>query len=305
MAVFVTCSCGRRFQVPETYAGNIARCPTCGSTQPIRGAGEGPETNAPDTVEGMKLRLEVVEEDVSADPRPERPRREAPARRRRSGRARRWRVPFLSRLAGWTRWVNLWVLLVPLLLGFILIVESIREFGLSSGASERPQALTLEQLAAQGPRGNNHVALTGFTPGESIVAYYRDRRSRLVRLFEGKGKPPQTWETTHVPLFVGPDRRRIVAVVVAARVRSESDFTAWRTRQEIRGMIDGKIAPDRETGTALAELYPGADLSNCYYIHEGRTPMSSGLATAWLWGGICLTLLTVLALALRIFYPSW
>ncbi len=33
--------------------------------------------------------------------------------------------------------------------------------------------------------------------------------------------------------------------------------------------------------------------------------MSSGLATAWLWGGICLTLLTVLALALRIFYPSW
>jgi len=305
MSDVVTCSCGKQFRVPDSYAGRIARCPACGSTQPIRSSGESPETNALNTVEGMKLRVEVVEQDVSVDSRSKRPRQEAPSRRRRSRGAKRWRVPLLSHLASAARWVNLWVLLVLLFIGIALIVESIREFRLSSGASERPQALTLEQLAAQGPRGNNHVALTGFTPGEKIVAYYRDSRSRIVRLFEGKGKPPQTWETTHVPLFVGPDRHRVVAVVVAAGVRSESDFTRWRTRQEIRGMIDGKIAPDRETGTALAELYPGADLSNCYYIYEGRIPLAEGLATVYLTAGIILTLLLVLSLALRFFYPIW
>src|SRR5262245_51238791 len=114
MSDVVTCSCGKQFRVPDSYAGRIARCPACGSTQPIRSSGESPETNALNTVEGMKLRVEVVEQDVSVDSRSERPRQEAPSRRRRSRRARRWRVPLLSHLASAARWVNLWVLLVLL-----------------------------------------------------------------------------------------------------------------------------------------------------------------------------------------------
>src|SRR5262249_17455965 len=159
---------------------------------------------------------------------------------------------------------NIWVLLVPVFLGFVFLVESIRERSLSAGASDRPQALTLEQLATQGPGGNNYVALTGFTPGEGCVAIYTDRRHRIIRLIEREKPPPSTWELTEAPLFLGADRRRVVAVVEAERVTTESEYEAWRSRREIRGMITGKLVPDSKTGHALQELYPGVDLSNCY-----------------------------------------
>jgi hypothetical protein len=162
--------------------------------------------------------------------------------------------------------------------------------------------LTLEQLAAQGPGGNNHVVLTGFTPGEGCVAFYTDRRHRIIRLIEGEKPPPSRWELTEAPLFLGPDRRRVVAVVEAERVTTESEYESWRNRREIRGMITGKLVPDSKTGHALQELYPGVDLSNCYVLVEGRTPMSVHWTGIWLMSGMVLLLLAGTGLALRFLY---
>lgn len=280
--------CGETCMALQGTVGQTFRCPAC--------VGQDRAPPAPG--------LDVVEEIVEEEEAPRRKRAKRAAKRSKSIPGKRWRLPLLYGPIQLAHWIKLRVLLIGLALGPILVLANIQELNRSLDATRLPQPLTLGELASRGLGSSNHVALTGFTPGKNIVIFYKESRTeRIWRGLSGKEADPVHWESVSVPLFEGPDRRRVVAVVHSHGVHNKFDLEQWRTRQEIRGMIGGKLSLKAEVGKALQEMYPGADLSNCYSLDEGRTPTSRGWSAAWLGFGFFLTLVAGSLLGLRLLYP--
>lgn len=65
MAIDLTCSCGRRLQVADAFAGRQGQCPACGALLPIPGPAETETVAAP--------AADHPEEKVSTAPEPYRP----------------------------------------------------------------------------------------------------------------------------------------------------------------------------------------------------------------------------------------
>src|SRR5205807_2646822 len=94
------------------------------------------------------------------------------------------RPAFVAPSAGRSRWGLLFVWLLLVGVGGVLILNGVWNMRISEGATESPQVLTVEQLVANGPQGNNHVELAGWILGDRYIIHYEKSKGKsLEELF--------------------------------------------------------------------------------------------------------------------------
>jgi hypothetical protein len=282
----IACPCGRKLRVEERHAGKTVRCPGCGRTftvpvppaediltvlpadpapRPAPRRREDPEVGGDEDVE--------VIEDERPRPRPKR-------RRRRPAGLRGFFVSLSSRLQDDKSPRYLFLLIA---FGVGLLICALIEGRLMGAAADRPQTLTLAQLAAHGPGDNAHVIVTEFLPGNNIVCEHRT----VV------GLPAGNWTAVYVPVVpLTPDVQTRLAqgqaarpnippgsirvIVHSTRVHGEAEMPNVFGKPFIQGTVVNSIRSlPRKTQELLQSAYPGTDFDSCWLLQEGRKPSSA------------------------------
>jgi hypothetical protein len=143
---------------------------------------------------------------------------------------------------------------------------------------DAPTAMTVAELAHQGPKMSDFVTLTDFEPNWDGYVTCQDEDGR--------------WTTADVPLrpagSAAPPR-------VLIRVRLASSEEELRNRlagQELSGVITGR-GLFGEFGGALAAGNPGIDPAACWIVTLGKSPLDVTMLSAVFVGGISLFTLSM------------
>jgi hypothetical protein len=202
-----------------------------------------------------------------------------------------------------------WVVLV---LGVIAIGYSLVEMRLALGASEKPQRLTLAQLAANGPGDNAHVVLTDFALCDGYVCLVKV--GRYERLTDGTDTKNRRWEGVFVPVVpLSPEVQQqqgrgaapanVRVLLLSYTVHGEADLDRLGAQPEVRGMVINSIKSlDGKTESLLREMYPGTDFSTCLIFQEKRKPTATMASLLLVLLGTCLTVGSALLLVVRHVY---
>ena len=163
--------------------------------------------------------------------------------------------------------------------GGLLMYLAYKEWRLSATAAGAPEDLTLAALIARGPEGNPFVRVTDFDTGTNFV--YQP------------AKYGSAWDTVWVPATprtagAGPDESEDVqkpqVIIKSSHVHSQSELAALVQRPAIEGMVTSRVESlGAEELQHLHNEYPGADISKCLLLEEGRKP--SGFTSVFAMGG--------------------
>ncbi len=267
----LACECGRKLRVEERHAGKTVLCPACGRSFNV------PAAPREDT-------FTVLPEETAPTPAPRRGEDERPRARpkpRRFQRPRRSGLHNLfANLSYYLQGRHATGLLAAVVVGGIaLVVIAFVEGRLMGVASDKPQSMTLAQLADKGPGDNAHVLVTDYFPGNNFV--YSQRTV--------SGMPTGNWTAVFIPVVprtsnliqgfggevkIPADKIRVI--VHSTGIHGDADLARFFGKPTIQGTVVNSIRSlDGETQRLLREAYPGADFGSCYILQEGRKPSSA------------------------------
>jgi hypothetical protein len=194
----------------------------------------------------------------------------------------------------------LWRIAIGLIvLGIALNVFGITELRLRAGASDQPQAITLQQLIDRGPEGNPHVLVSGLSYCEDFVYEYEGNENRWncvwIPVVPAGQAPLALPELPRLPfggnqpLVLQGRPSQIRAIVMTGKVRNQNDFNSFRNQPAVKGMVTNLVqSVSGERKKLLDEGYPGTDWSRCIIIQEGRGPWSMTSILAMMGVGLLL-----------------
>jgi hypothetical protein len=129
-----------------------------------------------------------------------------------------------------------------------------QDWKIYSRGTPTPESIALDDLAARGAKGNLHVTVTHYFPGQDSIV-------------EEKGK---TINRVWVPLR-GPSDNQIKLIVKSFNFKSNNDIRQFTQRGSVTGIITNDI---HSLGSAeqkeLEKAYPGVNFSNMLILEEGR-----------------------------------
>ncbi len=328
-AQLIACACGRKLRVDERHFGKTVRCPACHQTftaptpteedipmvlpaDPTHSDDEGTEeiVAAPQPRRAPRSVPPPAEEEIGADEdgeavENEEPRPRKKKRRPRPAGARGFFISLSSHLQSETAFR---ILLVALVGGVGLLMVAFVEGRLMGAASDKPQTLTLAQLAAHGPGNNAHVIITYFVPCENFVYEYKGVQSN--------------WQRVYVPVMpltpdmqarlgAGPMGKQTIpagsirVIVQSSNVHSEADMAKIFDKPTIQGtVVNSILSLDSKAQKLLRDSYPGTDFESCYILQEGRKPSSAAFVILMAVGGTLLTVISGLLFAARYLFRN-
>jgi hypothetical protein len=206
--------------------------------------------------------------------------------------------------------IRIRIAIVMLIAGGALLVYGFYEWQLSSGASAKPEEISLRDLIARGPKGNPNIILKDFEFSGDYVHEYDEKRG-----------PNSAWTKVWIPVFpagtvpqppppgqpggvpANQEQLKIRALVYSTKVHNEPELEAMCNRPTLRGMVTNTVQSlGADEKKHLQQDHPGTDFTNCLIIEEGREPASAGVLILIFGGGGALLLgaLALLVLPLMV-----
>jgi hypothetical protein len=173
--------------------------------------------------------------------------------------------------------------LILIVVGGVLGWLGIKEWRLSSGASDKPKQVTLKDLIAQGPGDNAHIVLMDFVLCENLV-YQSNKNST-------------TWSKAWIPIVPKPSGGEQViskptsfhAILYCPNVKNQVDAASLANRPTLKGMVINDIESlGAEETKLLKQTYPNTDFDKCLIIEPDREPAGFGKIVLFMGGGALL-----------------
>jgi hypothetical protein len=190
------------------------------------------------------------------------------------------------------------IAIVLFVFGVIAIVYGVYEWRLASGASARPEEISLRDLVARGPDSNPNIILKDFALSDDFVHEYDEKLG-----------PNSSWTKVWIPAYVpgaAPPAQRpggfpfnpqpqqqpagpIQAIILSTHVHNEADIQTRCAVPKLRAMVTNRIQSlGSEEKRLLQQSYPGTNFDKCLIIEEGREPASVGFLFLLFGGGLLL-----------------
>ncbi|MCB9881978.1 MAG: hypothetical protein H6834_09325 [Planctomycetes bacterium] len=187
------------------------------------------------------------------------------------------------------------LMLAAVIGGGVLTFFGIQEMRLSSAAKAEPQAITLAELAANGPGDNAHVEVKDFIFAINLYVYEEKSKGGAWKRAWIPALPlGGPWHQEVVKLPEGADlpKPSTFSVIVSTdAAKNEAELMALGDKETLQGMIINKIESlGKDEKKILADSYPTVDLDKCWILEVGRKPASSGKTFAMIGGGLVLVL---------------
>jgi hypothetical protein len=194
-------------------------------------------------------------------------------------------------------WIRFRIAIVLFVFGVMAIVFGVYEWRLSSGASTRPEEISLRDLIARGPDGNPNIILKDFELLDDNLVYEYDE----------KLGPNSSWTKVWVPVVppgaappgqpggfpFNPQPQRqigqVQALIYSTHVHGQAEIRPRCGVPKLRAMVTNRVQSlGSEEKKLLQEGYPGTDFNKCLIIEEGREPASAGFLVLLFGGGLLL-----------------
>jgi hypothetical protein len=166
--------------------------------------------------------------------------------------------------------------------GMLMFVLAADEQSMVSGGQPDPAALTLQDLAAQGPGGNRHVALSDFFFGRHYVF-----TTDLVQFNEvylplfAKGQA-EDGRNLRLLLWIRNDRNSNLPFV---ENRQQLDEFVRQGPRAVSGVLHSAPTTVR---TLTADAYPGTDTQSLQVLWAREFPEQRSATLLWAIMGLCL-----------------